>query len=205
MNFFDSFTKGAKRVLEIAQEEAQRLGHNYVGTEHLLLGCIREKTSVTTLLAQLGVTFARACEEVEQLVGKGDFNFSDAFGYTPRTKHVLVVSREEANALGQNYVGVEHILFGLLKEHECVGNRILRALGVDTEELYRKMIEATRRELGKQDKSGAQSPAAKGSAPESGKGESGESAPTLMQYGRDLTAAAKNGELDPVIGRSEEM
>ena len=205
MNFFDSFTKGAKRVLEIAQEEAQQLGHNYVGTEHLLLGCIREKTSVTTLLAQLGVTFERACEEVEQLVGKGDFNFSDAFGYTPRTKHVLVVSREEANALGQNYVGVEHILFGLLKEHECVGNRILRALGVDTEELYRKMIEATRRELGKQDKSGAQSPAAKGSAPESGKGESGESAPTLMQYGRDLTAAAKNGELDPVIGRGEEM
>ena len=64
MNFFDSFTKGAKRVLEIAQEEAQRLGHNYVGTEHLLLGCIREKTSVTTLLAQLGVTFERACEEV---------------------------------------------------------------------------------------------------------------------------------------------
>ena len=205
MNFFDSFTKGAKRVLEIAQEEAQRLGHNYVGTEHLLLGCIREKTSVTTLLAQLGVTYERACEEVEQVVGKGDFNFSDAFGYTPRTKHVLVVSREEANALGQNYVGVEHILFGLLKEHECVGNRILRALDVDTEELYRKMIEATRRELGKQEKSGAQSPAAKGSAPESGKGESGESAPTLMQYGRDLTAAARNGELDPVIGRGEEM
>ena len=203
MNFFDSFTKGAKRVLEIAQEEARRLGHNYVGSEHLLLGCVKEKTSVTQLLAQLGVTYERACDEVEQLLGKGDFGFSDAFGYTPRTKHILVVSREEANALGQNYVGVEHILFALLKEHECVANRVMRTIGVDTEELYRKMIEATRRELGKQDKGAAQPNANKDSAPEGGK--SSETAPTLMQYGRDLTAAASNGELDPVIGRGEEM
>ena len=204
MNFFDSFTKGAKRVLEIAQEEAQRLGHNYVGTEHLLLGCIREKTSVTALLAQLGVTYARACSELEQLVGKGDYNFSDAFGYTPRTKHVLVVSREEANALGQNYVGVEHILFGLLREHECVGNRILRSVGVDTEELYRKMIEATQRELGRLDRGAAQKPASKVGAAERKRSEGSARTPTLMQYGRDLTEAAQNGELDPVIGRGEE-
>ena len=118
MNFFDSFTKGAKRVLEIAQEEAQRLGHNYVGTEHLLLGCIKERNSVSGLLSQMGVTYDRVCEKIVQLIGQGDGNFSAAFGYTPRTKHVLVVGREEANALGQGYVGPEHILFGLLKENE---------------------------------------------------------------------------------------
>ena len=131
MNFFDSFTKGAKRVLEIAQEEAQRLGHNYVGTEHLLLGCIRERTSVSGLLGQMGVNFDSVCKQIDELIGKGDHQFTAAFGYTPRTKHVLVVGREEATALGQGYVGPEHILFGLLKEEECVANRILRNIGVE--------------------------------------------------------------------------
>ena len=104
MNFFDSFTKGAKRVLEIAQEEAHRLGHNYVGTEHLLLGCIRERTSVSGLLGQMGVNFESVCRQIDELIGKGDHQFTAAFGYTPRTKHVLVVGREEAAALGKRQI-----------------------------------------------------------------------------------------------------
>ena len=149
MNFFDSFTKGAQRVLIIAQEEARRMGHNYVGTEHILLGTIKEKSSVSTLLSQLGVTYEKVCAEIENLIGMGDFNFSEAFGYTPRTKRVLEMSKAEANKLGQNYVGTEHILFALLLETEGVANRILRDLGVNTKELYEKMIAATVADLKK--------------------------------------------------------
>ena len=204
MNFFDSFTKGAQRVLIIAQEEARRMGHNYVGTEHILLGTIKEKSSVSTLLSQLGVTYEKVCAEIENLIGMGDFNFSEAFGYTPRTKRVLEMSKAEANKLGQNYVGTEHILFALLLETEGVANRILRDLGVNTKELYEKMIAATVADLKKR----GQNP---GAAGESGRAAGGEkkdgeeSAPTLMQYGRDLTRAARAGELDPVIGRAEEI
>ena len=167
MNFFDSFTKGAQRVLIIAQEEARRMGHNYVGTEHILLGTIKEKSSVSTLLSQLGVTYEKVCAEIENLIGMGDFNFSEAFGYTPRTKRVLEMSKAEANKLGQNYVGTEHILFALLLETEGVANRILRDLGVNTKELYEKMIAATVADLKKR----GQNP---GAAGESGRAAGGD-------------------------------
>ena len=205
MNFYDSFTKGAQRVLVIAQEEARRMGHNYVGTEHILLGTVKEESSVSSLLEKLGVTYERVCDEIEELVGMGDFNFSEAFGYTPRTKRVLEMSREEAAKLQQNYVGVEHILLALLLEREGVANRILRDIGVDTQQLYQRMMAATTESLkrrGQQPGDASQEGSSSGSAnPSAGQ----ESAPTLMQYGRDLTAAARAGELDPVIGRSEEI
>ena len=205
MNFYDSFTKGAQRVLVIAQEEARRMGHNYVGTEHILLGTVKEESSVSSLLEKLGVTYERVCDEIEELVGMGDFNFSEAFGYTPRTKRVLEMSREEAAKLQQNYVGVEHILLALLLEREGVANRILRDIGVDTQQLYQRMMAATTEALkrrGQQPGDASQEGSSSGSAnPSAGQ----ESAPTLMQYGRDLTAAARVGELDPVIGRSEEI
>ncbi len=205
MNFYDSFTKGAQRVLVIAQEEARRMGHNYVGTEHILLGTVKEESSVSSLLEKLGVTYERVCDEIEELVGMGDFNFSEAFGYTPRTKRVLEMSREEAAKLQQNYVGVEHILLALLLEREGVANRILRDIGVDTQQLYQRMMAATTEALkrrGQQPGDVSQEGSSSGSAnPSAGQ----ESAPTLMQYGRDLTAAARAGELDPVIGRSEEI
>ena len=205
MNFYDSFTKGAQRVLVIAQEEARRMGHNYVGTEHILLGTVKEESSVSSLLEKLGVTYERVCDEIEELVGMGDFNFSEAFGYTPRTKRVLEMSREEAAKLQQNYVGVEHILLALLLEREGVANRILRDIGVDTQQLYQRMMAATTEALkrrGQQPGDTSQEGSSSGSAnPSAGQ----ESAPTLMQYGRDLTAAARAGELDPVIGRSEEI
>ena len=205
MNFYDSFTKGAQRVLVIAQEEARRMGHNYVGTEHILLGTVKEESSVSSLLEKLGVTYERVCDEIEELVGMGDFKFSEAFGYTPRTKRVLEMSREEAVKLQQNYVGVEHILLALLLEREGVANRILRDIGVDTQQLYQRMMAATTEALkrrGQQPGDTSQEGSSSGSAnPSAGQ----ESAPTLMQYGRDLTAAARAGELDPVIGRSEEI
>ena len=205
MNFYDSFTKGAQRVLVIAQEEARRMGHNYVGTEHILLGTVKEESSVSSLLEKLGVTYERVCDEIEELVGMGDFKFSEAFGYTPRTKRVLEMSREEAAKLQQNYVGVEHILLALLLEREGVANRILRDIGVDTQQLYQRMMAATTEALkrrGQQPGDASQEGSSSGSAnPSAGQ----ESAPTLMQYGRDLTAAARAGELDPVIGRSEEI
>ena len=205
MNFYDSFTKGAQRVLVIAQEEARRMGHNYVGTEHILLGTVKEESSVSSLLEKLDVTYERVCDEIEELVGMGDFNFSEAFGYTPRTKRVLEMSREEAAKLQQNYVGVEHILLALLLEREGVANRILRDIGVDTQQLYQRMMAATTEALkrrGQQPGDASQEGSSSGSAnPSAGQ----ESAPTLMQYGRDLTAAARAGELDPVIGRSEEI
>ena len=205
MNFYDSFTKGAQRVLVIAQEEARRMGHNYVGTEHILLGTVKEESSVSSLLEKLDVTYERVCDEIEELVGMGDFKFSEAFGYTPRTKRVLEMSREEAAKLQQNYVGVEHILLALLLEREGVANRILRDIGVDTQQLYQRMMTATTEALkrrGQQPGDVSQEGSSSGSAnPSAGQ----ESAPTLMQYGRDLTAAARAGELDPVIGRSEEI
>ena len=205
MNFYDSFTKGAQRVLVIAQEEARRMGHNYVGTEHILLGTVKEESSVSSLLEKLDVTYERVCDEIEELVGMGDFKFSEAFGYTPRTKRVLEMSREEAAKLQQNYVGVEHILLALLLEREGVANRILRDIGVDTQQLYQRMMAATTEALkrrGQQPGDASQEGSSSGSAnPSAGQ----ESAPTLMQYGRDLTAAARAGELDPVIGRSEEI
>ena len=205
MNFYDSFTKGAQRVLVIAQEEARRMGHNYVGTEHILLGTVKEESSVSSLLEKLAVTYERVCDEIEELVGMGDFKFSEAFGYTPRTKRVLEMSREEAAKLQQNYVGVEHILLALLLEREGVANRILRDIGVDTQQLYQRMMAATTESLkrrGQQPGDTSQEGSSSGSTnPSAGQ----ESAPTLMQYGRDLTAAARAGELDPVIGRSEEI
>ncbi len=205
MNFFDSFTKGAQRVLIIAQEEARRMGHNYVGTEHLLLGTVKEKSSVSTLLTQLGVTYERVVEEIEDLVGQGDFNFSDAFGYTPRTKRVLEMSKTEANKLGQNYVGTEHLLFALLLETEGVANRVLRDLGVNTRELYEKMVAATVEDLKKRGQQPSSGPAGEPGRAGAAAPQGSERAPTLMQYGRDLTAAARAGELDPVIGRAEEI
>ena len=205
MNFYDSFTKGAQRVLVIAQEEARRMGHNYVGTEHILLGTVKEESSVSSLLEKLGVTYERVCDEIEELVGMGDFNFSEAFGYTPRTKRVLEMSREEAAKLQQNYVGVEHILLALLLEREGVANRILRDIGVDTQQLYQRMMAATTEALkrrGQQPGDASQEGSSSGSTnPSAGQ----ESAPTLMQYGRDMTAAARAREHYPEIGRSEEI
>ncbi|MDR2515169.1 MAG: ATP-dependent Clp protease ATP-binding subunit [Christensenellaceae bacterium] len=194
--FFDKFTKNAQRVLYVAQQEAKRLGHNYVGTEHILLSIVKEEGMAGDVLHQIGLSDELVNESILHLIGKGNYQFSDAFGYTPRTKKVLELSMKEAKNVGASYVGTEHILLSLFKENEGVAAHVLRELGADPKQLYGQLTEALSQN---------------GGGHGQGRQESGESAeqggdtPVLKKYGRDLTEAARNEELDPVIGRAEEI
>ncbi len=189
MSFQGRFTENARKALGLAQEEAKALGHNYVGTEHLLLGIIAvEESTASEVLADMNVSADGVRENVERLVGKGDFNFTEAFGYTPRTKNVIEYSLMEAKALGHNYVGTEHLLLALIRERASVAARILIDMGADLKTLRERLIGGMREEGG----------SAKPSAP-------GGKTPKLDKFGRDLTQAAREGELDPVIGRQKEI
>ena len=191
---YGRFTERAQRALIGAQEEAREMGHNYVGTEHLLMGLLREGGgAAATVLGADNVGVDRVRAQIEAQVGKGDFQFNDNFGYTPRTKKVLELSLYEAKNLGHNYVGTEHILLALIREQESVAARILQDLGVDLGKTREKLLGL----LSSEEDAGQGSGGAV-----AGKGSD---TPTLNQYGRDLTAAAKNGELDPIIGRAQEI
>ena len=191
MNVFDRFTEGARRALAMAQESAKELGHNYVGTEHLLLGLLQEEDSpASRLLSQAGVEYPAALRQIERLVGRGDYQFTDSFGYTPRTKKVIELSLYEAKSLNNNYIGTEHLLLALIRERESVAARILQDLGVDLAELRKSMNEGAGEGTGK---------------PGAARGTRSMETPTLDKYGKDLTRLARDGELDPVIGRSEEI
>ena len=136
MAFFGRFTERAQKALIYAQEEARSLGHNYVGTEHLLLGLLREgEGAAAQVLMSMGVDRDKIREQVEKLVGKGSFNFTEGFGYTPRTKRVMELSFYEARNLGHNYVGTEHLLLSLIREGEGVAARILKDSGVDLQQV----------------------------------------------------------------------
>ena len=189
MSFQGRFTENARKALGLAQEEAKNLGHNYVGTEHLLLGIIAvEDSAASGVLGDMNVSSEGIREQVERLVGKGDFNFTDAFGYTPRTKNVIEYSLMEAKALSHNYVGTEHLLLALIRERASVAARILIDMGVDLKTLRERLIGGLREE---------------GTATKSGP--AGGKTPKLDKFGRDLTQAARDGELDPVIGRQKEI
>jgi ATP-dependent Clp protease ATP-binding subunit ClpC len=189
MSFQGRFTENARKALGLAQEEARSLGHNYVGTEHLLLGIIEvEDSTASEVLGEMNVTADNIRGQVERLVGRGDFNFTDAFGYTPRTKNVIEYSVVEAKGLSHSYVGTEHLLLALLRERASVAARILIDLGVDLKALRDKLIGGMREE-----------------GPGSSKSSSGGKTPKLDKFGRDLTQAARDGELDPVIGRQKEI
>lgn len=191
MNVFDRFTEGARRALAIAQESAKELGHNYVGTEHLLLGLLQEEDSpASRMLAQAGVEYSAALRQIERLVGRGDYQFTDSFGYTSRTKKVIELSLYEAKSLNNNYIGTEHLLLALIRERESVAARILQDLGVDLAELRKSMNEGAGEGVGK---------------PSAARGAGSMDTPTLDKYGKDLTRLARDGELDPVIGRGEEI
>ncbi|MEL7601683.1 MAG: ATP-dependent Clp protease ATP-binding subunit [Bacillota bacterium] len=191
MNVFDRFTEGARRALAIAQESAKELGHNYVGTEHLLLGLLQEEDSpASRMLAQAGVEYSAALRQIERLVGRGDYQFTDSFGYTSRTKKVIELSLYEAKSLNNNYIGTEHLLLALIRERESVAARILQDLGVDLAELRKSMNEGAGEGIGK---------------PSAARGTGSMETPTLDKYGKDLTRLARDGELDPVIGRGEEI
>ncbi|TEU11459.1 MAG: ATP-dependent Clp protease ATP-binding subunit [Anaerolineales bacterium] len=189
---FDRFTKRARRVLSLAQEEAQRLNHNYIGTEHLLLGLIREENGVAVkVLGELGVKLQRVKDMVERTVGQGQRTmFSSKLTLTPRTKRVIELAVDEARRMGHHYIGTEHLLLGLMREGEGVAVNVLRSMGVNLEkaraQIGRLMAEspvyAGRRKKGKEQRT-----------------------PLVDQLGTDLTAKAQEGKLDPVIGRQKEI
>ena len=188
MDFIDRFTEGARRALALSQDSAREMGHNYVGSEHLLLGLIKEgEGAAARALAQLGIRDADVSARADELVGHGDYHFTDSFGYTPRTKKILELSLYEAKSLKNSYIGTEHILLAIIREKDCVAVRILEDLGVDFTLLYQMLAGTTRK-------------------PESARTQAeDDGTPVLNKYGRDLTRQAKNGELDPVIGRENEI
>lgn len=190
MDFFAKFTEGAKKALKYAEQKARELGHNYVGTEHLLLGLICEKEGpAANLLSMSGVSEAAVTQNVLSLIGKGDYTFTQGFGYTPRSKKILELSVAVSKQLGQNYVGTEHILLALVKEKEGVAYKILSDIGADITELEKGIMNVT----------------GEGSEKAGDKKKKGGKTPKLDQFGIDLTKAATDGELDPVIGRVEEI
>merc|ERR1719240_1639603 len=191
---FERFTEKAIKVVMLAQEEARRLGHNFVGTEQLLLGLIGESTGIAAkVLKSMGVTLKDARLEVEKIIGRGSGFVAVEIPFTPRAKRVLEMSLEEARQLGHNYIGTEHILMGLVREGEGVAGRVLETLGADTSEIRAQVI----RMVGEsQEVVGANA---------GGQSSSSNKIPTLEEYGTDLTAQASEGKLDPVVGRKKEI
>jgi ATP-dependent Clp protease ATP-binding subunit ClpC len=192
---FERFTDRARRVVVLAQEEARMLNHNYIGTEHILLGLIHEGEGVAAkALESLGISLEAVRQQVEEIIGQGQQAPSGHIPFTPRAKKVLELSLREALQLGHNYIGTEHILLGLIREGEGVAAQVLVRLGADLNRVRQQVIQLLHGYQGKEP------PAA---------GTSSESAPStslvLDQFGRNLTAAAREGKLDPVIGREKEV
>ncbi len=188
---FERFTEKAIKVIMLAQEEARRLGHNFVGTEQILLGLIGEGTGVAAkVLKSMGVNLKDARIEVEKIIGRGSGFVAVEIPFTPRAKRVLELSLEEARQLGHNYIGTEHLLLGLIREGEGVAARVLENLGVDLSKVRTQVI----RMLGE---------TAEVSAGGGGSGRT--KTPTLDEFGSNLTQLAQDGKLDPVVGREKEI
>ncbi|MEL6139569.1 MAG: Clp protease N-terminal domain-containing protein, partial [Cyanobacteria bacterium J06628_6] len=187
---FERFTEKAIKVIMLAQEEARRLGHNFVGTEQILLGLIGEGTGVAAkVLKSMGVNLKDARIEVEKIIGRGSGFVAVEIPFTPRAKRVLELSLEEARQLGHNYIGTEHLLLGLIREGEGVAARVLENLGVDLSKVRTQVI----RMLGE-------------TAEVSTGGSQGRTkTPTLDEFGSNLTQMAGEGKLDPVVGRQKEI
>jgi ATP-dependent Clp protease ATP-binding subunit ClpC len=188
---FERFTEKAIKVIMLAQEEARRLGHNFVGTEQILLGLIGEGTGVAAkVLKSMGVNLKDARVEVEKIIGRGSGFVAVEIPFTPRAKRVLELSLEEARQLGHNYIGTEHLLLGLIREGEGVAARVLENLGVDLSKVRTQVI----RMLGETAEVSA------------GGGSTGRTkTPTLDEFGANLTQMAADGKLDPVVGRQKEI
>lgn len=190
---YGRFTEKAEKAINFSQDTAMELGHNYVGTEHLLLGLIKEGSGVAArVLQSQNVTEDKVLKEVEELIGRGEATGEQPLGFTPRTKRVLELSFREARRMGHNYIGTEHLLLGIMKEGESVAVRILMDLGVDTQKLFQEIVKMLNEEA----------PGA-GGAPKNNPTYS--NTPTLNQFGRDLTEMAKEAKFDPVVGRDKEI
>jgi len=194
LTLFEKFTDKARRVVVLAQEEAKLLNHNYIGTEHILLGLIHEGEGVAAkALEALGINLEQVREQVQDIIGQGQQSPSGHIPFTPRAKKVLELSLREALQLGHSYIGTEHLLLGLIREGEGVAAQVLTKLGADTNKVRQQVIQLLSGYQGKETVSvgGESQPQAKGST-------------ILDQYGRNLTHAAAEGKLDPVVGRERE-
>ncbi|ADU28378.1 ATP-dependent protease ATP-binding subunit ClpC [Evansella cellulosilytica] len=191
---FGRFTERAQKVLALAQEEAMRLGHNNIGTEHILLGLVREGEGIAAkALVALGLSPEKIQTEVENLIGKGEEK-TKQIHYTPRAKKVIELSMDEARKLGHSYVGTEHILLGLIREGEGVAARVLNNVGVSLNKARQQVLQL----LGSNESTNNQQQGASGAG-------SNVNTPTLDSLARDLTAIAKEEQIDPVIGRAKEI
>jgi len=188
---FDKFTERARRVLTLAQEEAQRFNHNYIGTEHLLLGLVREGDGVAAkVLANLGVELNKVRSAVEFIIGRGDRAVIGEIGLTPRAKKVIELAVDEARRLNHHYIGTEHVLLGLVREGEGIAAGVLESLGVNLERVRAETTRILSQSLPQSAHTG---------------GRTATRTPTVDQLGMDLTAASRAGKLDPVIGRHREI
>src|SRR6201996_649868 len=193
---FERFTDRARRVVVLAQEEARMLNHNYIGAEHILLGLIHEGEGVAAkALESLGISLEAVRQQVEEIIGQGQQEPSGHIPFTPRAKKVLELSLREALQLGHNYIGTEHILLGLIREGDGVAAQVLVKLGADLNRVRQQVIQLLHGYQGKE-------PASAGTA-------AAEATPStslvLDQFGRNLTQSARDGKLDPVIGRENEV
>ncbi|HKL76146.1 MAG TPA: ATP-dependent Clp protease ATP-binding subunit [Halanaerobiales bacterium] len=187
---FGRFTERARRVLSLAEKEAKNLNHNYVGTEHILLGLVKEGQGIAAkALNEKGINEKNVKDKVMDMIGEGKNEAADSIGLTPRSKKVLNLSMDEARKMGHNYIGTEHILLGLMREGEGVGVRIIAELSGNLNELKEEVIELLGGEKNMQKQSQ----------------KSDSDTPNLDEYSRDLTDMAKEGKLDPVIGRDTEI
>src|ERR1041384_4931347 len=193
---FERFTDRARRVVVLAQEEARMLNHNYIGTEHILLGLIHEGEGVAAkALESLGIALEGVRQQVEEIIGQGQHAPSGHIPFTPRAKKVLELSLREALQLGHNYIGTEHILLGLIREGEGVAAQVLVKLGADLNRVRQQVLQLL------SGYSGGKEP-----TESTGRGEGTPSSSLVLdQFGRNLTASAREGKLDPVIGRAKEI
>ncbi|MGQ0576484.1 MAG: ATP-dependent Clp protease ATP-binding subunit [Pseudonocardia sp.] len=194
---FERFTDRARRVVVLAQEEARMLNHNYIGTEHILLGLIHEGEGVAAkALESLGIALEGVRQQVEEIIGQGQQAPSGHIPFTPRAKKVLELSLREALQLGHNYIGTEHILLGLIREGEGVAAQVLVKLGADLNRVRQQVLQLLSGYQGKEPAEGATG----------GRGEGTPSSSLVLdQFGRNLTQQAREGKLDPVIGREKEI
>jgi len=225
---FDRFTDRARKVMGLAKAEAQRLNHEYIGTEHILLGLVQEGSGVAAnVLKQMNIDLKRIRNEIEKIVkGSPTMVTQGNLPFTPRAKKVLELAVEEASNLGHNYIGTEHLLLGLIKENEGIAARVLLNLGVKLEEVREEILEFLGADKSSYGQAGGEAPsggagggeeagqgggaggggeAGGGDAIASGSGPGKSKTPALNAFGRDLTALAREGKLDPVIGRRREI
>lgn len=189
------FTERAEKALEISNEIAIELGHNYIGTEHLLYGLVKEGTGIANkVLENQNITAEAILEKIEELIGTGQTVGTQTIGFTPRTKRVIENAFMEAKKLGSDYIGTEHLLIGIMREADSIAVRIMLDLNVNPQKLYNEIIKV----INEYDNS-------EESTNNTAKPNSYNSTPTLNQFGSDLTKIAKEGKLDPVIGRKNEI